>query len=199
MKFINNYYNSIHSKSLKSYATLVDWPSKKRQAKEFKIITSYLKLNKNYSLSDYGCGTGDLIKFLKKKPKIYYGYDINNKFIKICKKRFPGKKYFFYNSSKIRKKTDFIVACGALSVKGKLKENIFSKKLFTILNNIIKCTTISFSANFHWDICPQKKRRDYLFYTNINEIKYFLNSKGIKNYIIKKNKEKFMFYLFASL
>ena len=129
MEEIVRYYNKINkNKNKKNYISLLHWPSKERQLKEFKILSKIIT-KKHYSILDYGCGTGDLIYFLKTKPQKYVGLDINNKFIKIGKKRFGNKKYSFFNSATISKDiiTDYTISCGAFSIKGSLNEKEYDR------------------------------------------------------------------------
>jgi SAM-dependent methyltransferase len=198
LKKITKYYLNINVNK-KNYYKLVDWPSKERQLEEFNILTTFFSFNNSYTINDFGCGTGDLVRFLKKKPNLYYGYDINKEFIKICKKRFREKKYFFFTSKKIIKKADYTIASGAFSIKGNLNNRDFSKIVFNSLSNIIDFTNKKIALNFHWDFCPTKKRRSYMFYSNMNQIKKFLKKKGVKKFYFKSNKRKFVFYLFVSL
>lgn len=199
MKDINNYYNNIDLIKRKKFVTLVDWPNKKRQLEEFRMLTSIIEKNQIYTLTDYGCGTGDIIKFLKKKPNKYYGYDINKEFISICKKRFKNKNYFFFQSDKIKYNADYTIASGAFSIKGKINNKLYFKKMLNVINNILNYTNKKIAVNFHWDVCPPHKRRSHIYYTNIKLLKNFLKKKNITNFKIKTKKKKYVFYLFVNL
>ena len=195
LKKITNYYNRFNYNK-KRYYKLVDWPSKDRQLNEFKILTSIINYKFSYEINDYGCGVGDLIKFLKKKPNLYYGYDINKSFINICKKRFKQKNFYFFNSKNISKYSDYTISSGAFSIKGNMSEEDFEKLFLDNLSKMLKFTRTAIAINLHWNICPIKKRRDHIYYADVMKVKRYLKSKKIKNYKLKFDKKKYVFYLF---
>lgn len=193
----NRYYNKIKVKNNKNYGYL-DWPSKKRQVKEFKILTTIIN-EKKFSILDYGCGMGDLIFFLKNKPYKYLGYDINHKFISFCKKKFKKKNYFFYNSPKIKKYTvDYIIASGTFSVKGKNSKYSWEKYFYNSMNYFTKISKKGFAINVHDDVCPISKQKKHIYFANLNKIRSFFqkikNKRKIK-YRIKTNRKKFIMYI----
>ena len=71
------------------------WDKKINQIERFDFSSRYLNLN-NSNILDVGCGFADFLGFLEKKKipfNNYVGYDINENFIEICKRKYP--KYTF--------------------------------------------------------------------------------------------------------
>jgi len=116
------------------------WDIKKNQNKRFNNIFKIINLKDCKTILDVGCGFGDLFKFIiKKKIKLKYsGIDINNNFIKICKKNFPSKNCKFYNKSIFNhnQSFDLTTSFGLLNYKKCTRSYIkkFVKKCFNKSN-----------------------------------------------------------------
>lgn len=69
-------------------------PSGYNPRKNYKLIIEKINLNKNYSLLDVGCGTGEILNIIAEKYKKVnlYGIDISPKMIKIAKTKSHAKK-----------------------------------------------------------------------------------------------------------
>jgi len=88
-QLINKRYNQRFNSYGSSIKTLSSG-NIERQKIRFDIITQ-VGITNNSTVLDIGCGFADYYDYLKREGiNIYYtGYDINSKFIKICKKRYP--------------------------------------------------------------------------------------------------------------
>ena len=65
-KSISDYY----SKKLKQFQDshlAVDWKSKRVQYERLSILSKIIDNEKDFTITDYGSGTGELINFFKKK------------------------------------------------------------------------------------------------------------------------------------
>lgn len=89
--------------------------------RRLKILTQEIKLSKNTSVLDFGCGTGYLLEFLKnnKFKGKYTGIDISKKVIEHANKKKNYKNAEFLNinlmNSKINKKYDYIIVNGTFN------------------------------------------------------------------------------------
>lgn len=66
--------NGLSSKSL-------GWKSSEEQDLRFQILTDHIKTNSTIDVADYGCGFGDLLRYVERTRKFsiasYVGYEIN--------------------------------------------------------------------------------------------------------------------------
>jgi len=85
-------------------------------------LTKYIEIKKNCTILDFGCGTGYLYEFLKKKKfkGKYLGIDISNEAINLAKKKFFRKKNASFETQDIftqplKKKFDYIIINGTFN------------------------------------------------------------------------------------
>ena len=119
---ILKHYTKLYKKFGQTPAS-IGW-TKGKQDIRFNAVIEIGKL-KNSSILDVGCGFGDLLLFLnKKKLQVKYtGIDINQKFISICKKKYP-KSIFQVRDIETRpfkKKFDWVFAIGTTNHSGSYK------------------------------------------------------------------------------
>lgn len=166
------------------------WDKKINQIERFDFSSRYLNLN-NSSILDVGCGFADFLDFLEKKKipfNNYVGYDINENFIEICKRKYP--KYIFKKKDMFnlgKKKYDFIFAFGIFSLRHKGISNIklmenFSKYAFP---RIKKALVINYISKY------QEKKRTENFvqtYCAKNLFNFFYNNISKKIFVIRSEK-----------
>ena len=74
----------------------------------------------NASVLDYGCGTGDFYRFLKRRGinVRYTGVDINPNFIELARKKYPDCSFDVMDASEDRLEGffDYIVICGVFNL-----------------------------------------------------------------------------------
>ena len=93
------------------------------QFRKYKIALNSLKMSRNNSILDVGCGTGLLIKEFTETASFVVGIDLSKKMIKIAKEKFREYKNVF-------------LICGDadhLSLREKIIDKVFS---FTLLQNM---------------------------------------------------------------
>ena len=130
---------------------------------------------KNSKILDFGCGTGYLYEFLKKKYKFqgkYTGYDISSEMIKLAKKKYTNarfeKKDIFQKS--INEKFDYIIINGTFNYKFNNNFN-WIKKTLKIL---FKKTNIAIAFNNLSSYVDYKDK--ILYYENPERIFKFCKS-----------------------
>ncbi len=99
---------------------------------------------------DYGCGTGDLYRFLKRRgiDVRYTGVDINENFIRLAKKKYPDCTFRVMDISEdsLEGYYDYIFICGVFNllvpgVKEDLKDALFT--LFKHCNRGLALSALS--------------------------------------------------------
>ncbi len=139
---------------------------KGRQDIRFEALTSNIKSG---TLLDYGCGFGDLSKFLEKnKISIdYTGCDVVPEFIETAKNENQGSFFLMDTiSDKIDNTYDYIICSGVFnfmySKEIKEHEKVVFERIKTLFNSCDKILSIDFQSpyvdfiqqdSFHQDIC----------------------------------------------
>ena len=119
MEFVKQKYKQAYRKFGKTKEALF-WP-KGRQKERFKLLTQFFKKT-DFSVLDFGCGFGDLKKFLDKtgyRNFIYVGVDIVEEFVKECKAEdWKGNTQFklINKVDDIKDQFDYIVISGTFIV-----------------------------------------------------------------------------------
>lgn len=152
----------------------VDWNSLESQELRFKNLISIIEKKENFSILDYGCGTASLYEFLSKKGYVnfkYFGFDINQDVISICKKKYFDETNLFFSSNLVDfQKCDYVISSGIFNVK---LQNEFKNWKDFIRNTIIEFSLMSnkgFSFNMLNTFCDENKKKDYLYYENPGDI-----------------------------
>ena len=140
---------------------------KGRQEIRFDALTSNL-ISQNKTLLDYGCGFGDLSKYLiNKNVNIKYtGIDIVPEFINVARQKQKGEFILLKTiNEKIDLKFDYIICSGVFNFlydedEKKHKELVFNR-IFSLFNSSKRILSIDFqspyvdfkgSNSFHQDI-----------------------------------------------
>lgn len=189
MKHIINMYRSAfleHGDSNKS----VFWP-KGKQENRFEALCQKIEKNETFSILDFGCGLGDLYKYLNERYTSfnYTGVDIVEDFVSFTRDKFLEEKsvnfYKIENSSDIKEKYDYIVSSGTFNV---LFEETFEEH-FTVLKNIFidlfEKTNVYLAINF------LNKDVDYIqdgaYHQDVMELYNFITKNLSKRVIIDQS------------
>lgn len=124
IKKLRGVYNDLISYNNPDNSAIVGWRSHRNQEARFEVLLKYVKSGD--SILDYGCGVGDLSKFIKDKGLDYIGIDINDGMVEIAKKKYPENQFFTMNSAFDFEKYDYdwFVASGVFSNYMTVKEMI---------------------------------------------------------------------------
>ena len=114
----------------------VDWPNLEDVDTRYNIMLDIIRVsniqNEHISLMDFGCGTGHLLDYIKRKGYNnldYSGLDISQKFIDVAKKKYRDNNFYcldFFNPKNNFDYLDFFVLfdCGvAIKLYYKLYPN----------------------------------------------------------------------------
>ena len=182
LKQVSDYYSKC-SLTNRSGHQAVNWNSKKSQYIRFKYLSKIFFNKKIDSLTDYGCGHAEFIKFLNKKKffyKKYYCYDVSKIMITRCQKQ-KSKKNFFYKSSLLKKKTDYLVASGVFNVKLGISNKQWFKYILKTIKHFNQNTRKGFSFNALTSYSDKSKRENKkLYYCSPEKIFSFCKNLGLK-------------------
>jgi len=114
---IVNHYNKNEYTTMDNTYGRVGWSSERGQIERFRILLS-VGVEGGDSILDYGCGLGDLYRYIKDRGYNikYTGVDINDGFIKECIEKI-GDNFKKINSYRdLTKRYDWLVASGVFTV-----------------------------------------------------------------------------------
>jgi ubiquinone/menaquinone biosynthesis C-methylase UbiE len=93
----------------------------KGQLKRFHTLLDIAPELNNKKILDYGCGTGDFYRFLRRRgiTTQYTGVDINENFINLAKKKFPECRFkvMSIDEESLEEYFDYIFICGVFNLK----------------------------------------------------------------------------------
>jgi len=170
----------------------VDWPNKQDTEKRHNIMLNILNTikidNPLPSMLDFGCGCGHLYEYiLSHNLNIdYYGLDISQKFVNICKAKFNHDK--FYNIDVLKETTDqipvvdFIIFNGVFTEKRHMTEGEMWSFFTNVLKKMWACTKHGFAFNVMCPIVDYKN--EILFYPSFDDIGLFLKENLSRFYTI---------------
>jgi 2-polyprenyl-3-methyl-5-hydroxy-6-metoxy-1,4-benzoquinol methylase len=198
MKITKTEYSSVvehYESCFKKYGDTtqgVDWPNQEDLNTRFKVMLELAKNDENFSLLDFGCGSGLLLKYIKSNrvnTRIdYTGLDLSELFISHCKKQYP--EYNFISADILTHQQDiglfdYLIMNGVFTEKINLQHqemfNYFKKmikKTFTLCNKGIAFNVMSKQVD--WE-------RDDLFHLSLDELAAFLSDSVSRNFIIRND------------
>ena len=203
LKKLSSHYDKLFEKYGRSFKT-AQLSSRRSQEYRMRLMFENIQLNKKSSVLDFGCGTAQLYKFLKKKKfeGKYLGIDISRKIVEFNKKEFiKNKNVKFLNinlissNSKLKTKFDYTVVSGTFN-NNTGNNWIWMKKALKILFKLTKKTLIFNNLSTHVDY-----KEKNLFYVRPEKIFHFCK-KNLSEFIIIRNdyslKKNFLPYEFTT-
>jgi len=113
-----NFYNS-RLEQFGDRPEALSW-SPQGQLRRFHSLAEIAPDLNDTSVLDYGCGTGDFYGFLKRRgfDVRYTGVDINENFIELAKKKYPGCAFQVADASddRLGGSFDYVVICGVFNL-----------------------------------------------------------------------------------
>jgi SAM-dependent methyltransferase len=185
---ISNHYKSCLKKHGDTYKGL-DWPNLQDMLLRYRIMLDVINTDQQVKLLDFGCGTGELYKFiLDNKVSIdYEGYDINADAIQICKSKFPYVKFYLGDILKEDNlnEYDYIIANGVFTEKLELT----SKQMWSFFKSVIKLLYKHSSKGLAFNVMSNHvdwKRAD-LFHCPHDSMAKFLTKDISRNFVIRND------------
>lgn len=193
-RFINRELNNIYSNNFNKNGTnpsSVFWNSKYNQIKRFEeILDLLLSLSKKkvINIADVGCGYGAMYQFISSRKKYknidYQGIDINENFIRYCKK-FISKNCFYLGFSS-KHIVDFSIMSGTYNYTTINDINFWENYIFENLSRCLKKSKVGIIFNLQYSI-PAKIINN-IFYADPEKIKSRFN---LNHYSFEYKKSKY--------
>lgn len=172
----------------------VDWPKIEDVDKRYRVMTEihvFGRITKDkYSLLDFGCGAAHLYEYLlKNKIDIYdyNGLDISEKFISLCRKKFPDVNFFVLDilENVNLPQFDYIVMNGVLTEKRELSY----EEMMSYFRNLTKVAFAKANLGIAFNVMSKHvdwERKD-LFHLPYDEVASFLTKEVSRNFIIRND------------
>lgn len=145
-KIIKKYNNMLEKNG--PTAKALGW-TKNRQALRFKILIDNFNFKNGSSILDFGCGFGDLYKYLQEKEPTslnYTGIDINKKIISEGLRMHPDAdlRVLDLEKNSFEEKYDFVVSSGVFNIKRDDSFAFFEK----IFEKLFSTAQVGVAINF---------------------------------------------------
>ena len=197
----NNYFDSVVKhyedclvKHGDSYLG-VDWPDADDANKRYKVMLDIITFKdtagSHVSVLDFGCGAAHLQQYILDnniQNINYTGLDISEKFVSLCKKKFPQGVFYcadILDSKTVLPMFDYIVINGAFTEKRELSfDDMWEylkqvlKKIFFLANKGIAFNVMSKAVD--WE-------RDDLFHLPADLLIDFLTKNLSRNFVIRND------------
>lgn len=174
----------------------MDWPNAKDAELRYQIMLEVIR-NPNeaeINLLDFGCGVAHLYEYILRddmfyKNISYSGSDISEKFISICKEKYPNNK--FYCIDILAKGVDdfpcfdYIVLNGVFTEKCNLTEEEMWEYFKDMIQVIFKKTNHGIAFNVMSKAVDWE--RDDLFHLSLDKLVNFLTDKLSRNFVIRND------------
>lgn len=172
----------------------VDWPKEEDVFKRYKVMLELIVLNrdkKDFTLLDFGCGTAHLLDYTTKngfENVNYSGLDISEKFVSVCKAKYPEKSFYcgdILDSDFKLPKFDYVIMNGVFTEK---REMTFKEmweyfcqmiaKVYSLCNKGIAFNVMSKQVD--WE-------REDLFHVPLDLLADFLCKNINRNFVIRND------------
>lgn len=172
----------------------VDWPKLKDVRTRYQIMLGLIKeKNTPVTLLDFGCGAGHLFEYIQNNTNIltsiaYTGVDISDKFITLCKQKYPDNSFYcmdILENNKHLEVFDYAILNGVFTEKRDLSFDemwiFFKEVLITIFNKIEKGVAFNvMSKAVDWE-------RDDLFHLPTDMLIEFLTKNLSRNFVLRND------------
>jgi len=173
----------------------VDWPKLEDVTKRYNVMIDIIKFsnggNQNISLLDFGCGTAQLLQYLKDNQIYnieYSGLDISEKFVLLSRQKFPENAIYhidILDSKADLPSFDYIVMNGVFTEKRELSFeemwDYFCKMISKVFLHAKKGIAFNvMSKAVEWE-------REDLFHVPTDLLIDFLTKNLTRNFIIRND------------
>jgi cyclopropane fatty-acyl-phospholipid synthase-like methyltransferase len=170
----------------------VDWPNPNDVKTRYQIMFELTFRNElsEFSLLDFGCGAAHFYDFLLEKNIrfLYTGMDLSNKFISLCRLKYPSEKFIccdILESPEVIESYDYIVLNGVFTEKRELS----NKEMFNYFSKVIKILFDKCKLGLAFNVMTKHVdwERDDLFHLSFDKLASFLKKDISKNFIIRND------------
>jgi cyclopropane fatty-acyl-phospholipid synthase-like methyltransferase len=172
----------------------VDWPRAEDVPKRYTAMLEIMDLDKmtvvQPSVLDFGCGSGHLLSYLKESRYNvkYSGLDISEKYISLCRSKFPNVQFHQFDVLKTPEKLgpyDYVLMNGVFTEKREASYENMLSYFFQMLRTVFAKANrgIAFnvmSKHVDWE-------RDDLFHLGHDVLAAFLVKELSRNYVMRND------------
>jgi SAM-dependent methyltransferase len=189
-KILTHHYENCLEKHGDSHLG-VDWPNALDASVRYNVMMQLVRHGEqDFSILDFGCGAGHFLEHLRSSQWgncRYVGTDLSERFIDLCKKKFPEEEFFQIDAMKdnFHAEYDYIIANGVFTEKRDLSFDemfdffsILITKLFSACRRGIAFNVMS--AQVEW-------QRDDLFHLPLDRLASFLVGNLARHFVIRND------------
>jgi len=192
-KIIEIYKNAYkeHGNSLKAILT-----PKGRQDFRFQSICQCIKVDKESTVLDYGCGLGHLFEYIQRHYSLckYSGVDIVSEFINENHLNYPNTSFDLINKEEDVKGTfDYILSAGVFNLLYAETEEKHKSVVYKILEHLFDRTKIALAVNFMTD--EVDFQQDGAFHMNVIELLNYAKNHLTKRVVLDQSYMPYEFTL----
>ncbi len=170
----------------------VDWPNASDVVTRYQVMLELIKSDKTdregmpVTLLDFGCGAGHLLEYLRSEKRseiLYSGLDASQKFIELCRSKFPGTQFHcldILQSDLPLNQVDYVVMNGVFTEKRSLSFNEMFAYFCQVIRRVFPLARHGLAFNvmsMHVDW-----ERDDLFHLPFDSLAKFLRAEISRNY-----------------
>jgi SAM-dependent methyltransferase len=145
----------------------VDWKSRTAQYNRFRELLKVVDYSEPFSIIDYGCGDGELVRFLNAAGADfhYFGFDVSPKMIEAARKEFSDSKNCLF-STRIEDfpAADYTAASGIFNLKFEADEKDWIEYMRATIIEMNALSYKGFAFNALTSYSDVEFRRADLFY-----------------------------------
>lgn len=172
----------------------VDWPNEVDAETRYRVMLNVITGNttdENVSVLDFGCGTAALLEFINRNSiwnVDYFGLDISDKFIDVCKSKFPENSFYcidiLKNSDSIPE-FDFILMNGVFTEKRDLSFEV----MLDYFKQVIKMTFNKAKRGIAFNVMSKHVdwERPDLFHLPYDILASFLTKELSRHFVIRND------------
>ena len=173
----------------------LDWPNEEDVYKRYKVMMELITLkddNNNLTLLDFGCGTAHLLDYIVKNGLfdniIYSGLDISDKFVSVCKTKYPDKSFYcgdVLNPDFTTPLFDYIVMNGVFTEKRELSFD----EMWEYFTQLIIRTNSLCNKGFAFNVMSKNVdwERKYFFNVSLDLLSDFLCKNINRNFVVRND------------
>jgi hypothetical protein len=171
----------------------VDWPKPEHVDVRYRVMLDVIRPTglPRVSLLDFGCGASHLYDYVQ-RHKVehidYAGFDISEKFITLCKSKYPSLQYYCWDvldDSTTLPKFDYIVMNGVFTEKRTLSYEEMLDYFFRLLRRVY--SSARFGLAFNVMSSHVEWERDDLFHLPLDTLATFLTEEISRDYVIRND------------
>lgn len=162
-----------HSKKLAIHGATpagLDWNGEKGQHLRFEQLAKVITDNENFTLTDVGCGYGDLLSFLLAREYDHFKYtgiDVSEEMIEKAKDlNRDHENSQFFMGSRCPEITDYCIASGIFNLKFNASDRDLEKYILETLEHMHSSSKKGFSCNFLTSYSDVHLRKENLYYAD---------------------------------